>query len=282
MKTCGPITSRLSLEQVRDRPRPWMRPDRHGFSLAVLVLQPGQTCLTSGMIPHASDGGCGERPREMGLADVGPCGAVPLASRCLGTRDEATVGGQLLHPREALPIMHVVEPHAAENLPQAGHGAQAIPRVRVMGSGGRDEGEVAVTEPRIRGAEEGESDCKAFWARGLGNTGSDAVAMGWVGDLVAERRQGLGAGGRWHRGQECTAGACQGPASAPQVSGSAPLGRRDSGLREPPAAPQQGDGMGIHRVVCGLAPRNGLHREGMTEDIWETLVSTAVGQPGPR
>jgi hypothetical protein len=64
--------------------------------------------------------------------------------------------------------------------------------------------------------------------------------------------------------------------------GSAPLGRRDRGLREHPAAPQQGDVMGINRVVFGLAPRDGLHREGMTEDTWDTLFSTEVGQPGPR
>jgi hypothetical protein len=178
--------------------------------------------------------------------------------------------------------MKFVVPHETEPLPHAGHGAQAIPRVRVMGPGGRDEGEVEVTEPRSRGAEAGEIDGKAFWARGLGKPCRDAVAMGWVGDLLAERRPVIVAGGRWPRGQECTAGACQGPASAPQVLGSAPLGRIDRGLREPPAAPQQGDVMGIHRVVCGLAPRDGLRREGMTEDTWETVVSTAVGPPGPR
>jgi hypothetical protein len=82
-------------------------------------------------------------------------------------------------------------------------------------------------------------------------------------------------------GQECTAFACQVHASAQQVSGSAHLGRIDIGLREHPAAQQKGDFMGINLVVFGLATMDGLHIEGMTEDKWDTLFSTEVGQPVP-
>src|SRR5439155_18069797 len=98
-------------------PCPWMRQDRHGVALALLVLQAGQACLRGGMIPPAEHGGFGKGPRARGMTDVTPRGARAFPRRCFGTRDETTRRGNILPPWEAREIMHVVEPHEAEDLP---------------------------------------------------------------------------------------------------------------------------------------------------------------------
>src|SRR2546422_4110386 len=60
-----------------------------------------------------------------------------------------------------------------------------------------------------------------------------------------------------------------------------PLGGRDRGLREPTAAQQHGDCMGVDFVVFGLAAMDGLHGEGMTADKRDTVCSTEVSKPVP-
>jgi hypothetical protein len=71
-------------------------------------------------------------------------------------------------------------------------------------------------------------------------------------------------------------------ASAQQVAAGTHLARIDRRLREPPAAPQHGDFLGVDRVVFGLAALAGLYLEGIAEDKGEALVSTEVSKPGPR
>jgi hypothetical protein len=58
----------------------------------------------------------------MRLSDVGACGAGAFAVRHLGTRDQACVGGTLLHAGEAVEIMDGVAEHKARGLADAGHG----------------------------------------------------------------------------------------------------------------------------------------------------------------
>ena len=56
----------------------------------------------------------------MGVADVGPRRSGAFARRFPGTRDQTTLGGKILHPREALDIVNFVEEYEAEDLPDAG------------------------------------------------------------------------------------------------------------------------------------------------------------------
>ena len=247
----------------------------------MFFLPAGQQFLTGGRLPQAYDGRFGERPREMGRAECGPGGSGALSGRCLGTRHETTRRSDLLHPRAALEVMDGVEPHAAETLAHAGDWAQQLPGMGVMVRGGADEGACEVTTSRIVVADAGAIDCKALLPRCIGNACRDAVAGGFVGDLLAGRRPVIVAVSLWHVRQAFAACACQGRASAPQVAGGAPLARRDRRLREHPAAPQPGDFLGVDRVVCGRAAMEGLHRKGMAADKRDALVSTEVSQPVP-
>ena len=218
----------------------------------------------------------------MGIADFGPRRSGAFAGRCLGTLHETTIRSALLPSREALDVMDFVEPHEAENLANAGDGAQQLYGSGVLVLGGSDEGELEVTEPLIVAAAACESDCNAFLPRWIGKPFSAAIAIGWVGDLFAERRQVIWAVGMLHVGQEFAAFACQVRASAQQVAGGAHLARIDIRLWEHAAAQQHGDFMGGDLVILGLAAMDGLHREGMAEDKRDAVCSTEVSTPGPR
>jgi hypothetical protein len=217
----------------------------------------------------------------MGIANVGPRRSGAFAGRFLGTLHETTIRSELLHPREALDVMDFVEPHEAENLANAGDCAQQISGIGVMVLGGSDDGELEVTEQLSVAADECEIDVDAFVHRWIGKAFSDAVAIGLVGDLFADRRQVILAVGILHVRQECAAFACQVRASAQQVAGGAHLARIDICLRAHPAAQQNGDFMGVDRVVFGLAAMDSLHIEGMAEDKRDALVSTEVSKPVP-
>ena len=77
-----------------------------------------------------------------------------------------------------------------------------------MGLGGSDDGEREVTEQRIVAADECEINFNAFLHRWLGKPFRDAVAIGLVGDLFAERRQVIVAVGILHVREEFAAFAC--------------------------------------------------------------------------
>jgi hypothetical protein len=87
--------------------------------------------------------------------------------------------------------------------------------------------------------------------------------------------------GLLHVGQECRTLTPQRPAAPPQITSRPPLLGIDRGLGSPPTAPQPGDFVGIARVVFGLAPMDGLHREGMPKHTGHALASAAVGKPIP-
>ena len=59
------------------------------------------------------------------MADCGAGGARAFPSRCLGARDQAARGGDILHPREAVDRMDVIAPHEAAARADTAHVAFA-------------------------------------------------------------------------------------------------------------------------------------------------------------
>ena len=209
-----------------------MRQDGQGFALAMFFLQAGEQCLCGGIIPQEEHGGFGKGPREMGLADLAAGGARACASRFSGTLDETTGGGTILHTWESLDIMHLVEQHEAEDRADTRDRLPQIQRVGVMMRGGCDDGQFQVTQQRIVGGDQGEIDCNAFVHGRIGTALSDPVTVGFLGDLCANGRQMVLTVGIVDVGQECTTFASQRHAASEQVTGGAPLGGVDIGLRE--------------------------------------------------
>jgi hypothetical protein len=72
------------------------------------------------------------------------------------------------------------------------------------------------------------------------------------------------------------------PAAPEQVAGGAPLCEIDIGLRAHPATEQPRNLVGIDRVVFGLAPADGLHRQGMPKHERHPHTRAEVREPGPR
>ena len=145
----------------------------------------------------------------MGIADFGAGGAGAFPGRFFGALDEAAIGGEILHPREAVDLMDVVEQHETKDLADAGHRLQQIQRVGVMVLGGFDDGEFDVAQQRIVVGDEREIHFDALLHRRIGKAFSDSFTIGFVGDLFADGREVLLAVGILDMGEEFATFACQ-------------------------------------------------------------------------
>jgi hypothetical protein len=186
-----------------------------------------------------------------------------------------------LDPGEAIDVIDFVEPHAAENLADAGYGLPQIQRVSVMLFGGFDEGAFHVTKPIIIVTDACQIDVNTFVHCGVGTALGTPVTVGCIGNLLTNGRQVILAGGLVHVGQQLGAFMCSMHAASQQIAGRPQLGRRHIGVREHAATEQDGDLVRVDRVVFGLPTMDGLHVQGMAEDEREAFVSPQVGQPVP-
>jgi hypothetical protein len=105
------------------------------------------------------------------------------------------------------------------------------------------------------------------------------VAVGFVGTLLADLGQVIRAIGMLHMGQEFRAFVHQVGTAPEQVAGCPPVGRIDTGMGKPAPAPQRRNLLRIDLVMLGLAPVDGVHQEGVSEDKGDALFGTQVGEP---
>ena len=259
-----------------------MGQDGQGVACAVCFFPSRQQCLPGRIIPQEEDGGFRERPREMGIADCAAGSARAFPRRCMGTRDETARGRKILHAGEARDLMNVREQHEAANFADPRHRLQQLQGVGVVMLGRCDEGEFDVAQERIVVAKKGQIDVNAFLDCRIGTTLGDAIAVGFVGTLFADGRQGILAVGMLSVRQEFAAFAGQGHAATPQVTGGAPLGRVDIGVREHATAQHDRNLMGVDLVVFGFAAVDGLHIKSMAAHKRHPVLGTAVGKPVPR
>src|SRR5262245_27587269 len=113
-----------------------MSENRSGVALTVFLLEAGQALLSGGMISQAEDGRFSKGPREMGLAHWGAGAACAFAVRGLGARDQTTVGGKLLDPREAVDVVDFIAQYETAKLADAWDGLPQLQGVGSMLSGG--------------------------------------------------------------------------------------------------------------------------------------------------
>ena len=121
----------------------------------------------------------------MVITDFTPRGARAFPRRFFGTLDETTGGSKILHPREALDIMHLVEPHEAEDLAKTGHGVHQISGVGSMVCGRLDHREFAVAQPLVVISDQGPVDFDALVSGGISQAFGHAITGRVVGDLLA-------------------------------------------------------------------------------------------------
>src|SRR5207244_4941144 len=69
-KELGHLEGLPAVEHVVDRARELVGEDRERFPLAMLVREPGHVPLRGGILAQAEHGRFGERPLQMGVADL--------------------------------------------------------------------------------------------------------------------------------------------------------------------------------------------------------------------
>jgi hypothetical protein len=138
------------------------------------------------MSPSEQDSGCSERPLEGGVADLGPRGPITLARRCSGAFHEAARGDARLHPRKAMDVMEFIEQDKGQDLTDPWDRAQAVEDLDIMCLRGMDERALDSGEKAVVGPEPREVHFEALLASGIGEALSDAVAVGLVGELLAD------------------------------------------------------------------------------------------------
>jgi hypothetical protein len=114
------IECRVSLARVIHGAGQFMGQDGQGFPLPMFFHQAGEAFLTRRVVAEKQDGGFGEGPFEVGIANLLAGGAVALAGGFLGTLDEPAVGDELLDPWEAVDIVDLLQQHERQDLADPG------------------------------------------------------------------------------------------------------------------------------------------------------------------
>src|SRR3972149_1659042 len=91
--------------------------DAECFTFAVALAQALDVSLAARVAMQEADSGFGEGPLEMGAADLGAARAEALAIGAVLGLDEAAVGAEVLHAREARDGVDLVEDGEPEDGP---------------------------------------------------------------------------------------------------------------------------------------------------------------------
>jgi hypothetical protein len=200
----------------------------------------------------------------------------------LGTFNEPTVGDDFLHPRDTAAIMDCIQQHEGQDLADPRERAQAVERLCLMRLGRRDKSQLQGGAQAVVRVDQREVHRDALLDGWIGKPFSHAVSVALVGQSLADFREVVLAVRIVGMSQPLGSFAHERQAAPEEVAGGAPLGGRDIGLGEHPAAQEDGDLVGSDLVVFGLAPMDGLHVEGVAQDEGNPLAGTEIGQPVPR
>jgi hypothetical protein len=118
------------------------------------------------------------------------------------TRDQAAVRDDILQAGEGVHLMHFIAHHEGQDFPSPGDGTQAVEGGGVVWRGGCHDRQCEVGEKRVVGGDQPEVDGGVLVHRGLGKALGHAVTVSFGGDLLANLRPMVLAGGRLDMGQE--------------------------------------------------------------------------------
>jgi hypothetical protein len=103
-----------------------VRQDAQGFACVRPFLQAGQKVLALWGVAPKERGGFREGPWEVGVADFCAPGPPTVPACRLATLHQAALRGKVRHAGDAVDSVACQEPHAAQNLANAGDGVQQI------------------------------------------------------------------------------------------------------------------------------------------------------------
>ena len=240
--------------------------DGKGFGLSMLFPELFDEFLGGRVCPQKENGGLGEGPLQVSVADLGSCESEFFPGGVLLALHEPGVGGEVLHAFEAVDIVDFVEQGQGENFSHSVNGAQAVEVVDVVDFGLLSEEKLEVSDESVIVSGELDVGGDAFGNGRVGEILGDALAIASVVDA------GLGSGKIvlmvrvLDVGEEQASLAHQGEPAAQEIASGAHLGRVDIGLRKHASSKQGRDLERVDAVVLGLASVNGLHVQSVTED----------------
>ena len=162
-----------------------VRQDGQSIALAVCVLHAGHVLLPGGIGAQAQDGGLGQGPREVAVADFLARRAPSRASGFLGTRDQTPRGDNILPPGEAGHVVAFVAPHEAAARAHTGPGLPQLEGGGSMGGGRLDDRAFSVAQQWVVRGDQGQVDCDALVYGGISTAFGHALTVRCVGELLA-------------------------------------------------------------------------------------------------
>jgi hypothetical protein len=282
METLVQIACGVSRAQVIHGPGQLMGQDGQGFPLPRFVHQAGEVLLARRVVAEKQDGGFGERPCEVGMANFLAGSAVALAGGCFGTRDEPAVGDARLDSGEAVDIVDLLHQPKSQELADPWDGTHAVEGLRIMPLGGLDEIQLQGREQALVGVDQCEVHRDTLLDVGIEKALGHAGPVRLVGERLADLWEVVWAVSLVDMRQELGVFAHERQPAPEQVPRGPPRGGIDRGLGQPPAPQEHRDLMGIELIVFGLAPMDGLHGAGVAQHEGNPFLGADVGQPGPR
>jgi hypothetical protein len=281
MKNLVEVTYHPAFQHVIDGARQFRGQTRERLAFAVVFRASGEIRLASRVIPPEEDRGFREGPLERGLANFGAGGPVAFAGRFFGPFAHAAVGDNILDAGQTRAVMELLQQDEAQEFANAGHRVAQIDRLGIGPFGGVANVSLPVPEPLVRAADQCQVHCQAFRDRSVGKPLRDARAVGFVGQLFPDLRQGVLAVRLLDVAEQLRPLPGEVHAASEQVAGGAPLRGIDIGLWEHAAAEQYGDRVGVDPSVLGRAPMHRFHLQGMAPDDGNPLLGAQVGEPVP-
>ena len=158
--------------------------DGQSLPLSVLSLELLQEGLALGVLPEEQDGGLGEGPLQVDVADLLAPRPELLAGGLLRALDQAGVGGEVLDGGEALDVVDLVEDCQGEDLADAREGAEPVEGGGVVLTRVAGDVQLEVSDDPIVGVDEGEVGLDALADGGVGEGGGDAGAVGSIDEVA--------------------------------------------------------------------------------------------------
>jgi len=127
-----PSKGRVALAPIIDGPRQRRRHESPGFPCARFFLAAGQGTRPGRIGAQDQRRSVGQGPRARAMPDCFARRAPALARGCLGTRDQAPRGDNILHAGAPSAIVDVIEQPEAENRAATRHSVPQIPGMRIV------------------------------------------------------------------------------------------------------------------------------------------------------
>jgi len=275
------VKSLPPLEHEVERAAELVGENRKGLALAVLAGEALDMALGARRLAKEKNGRLGERPLEMGVADLSSTRAFSLTGGLVSRGYKPGVGAEVLDTGEAADVVDLVEEGQREDLADPWDGAKAVEGMGVVDLGGADEMELDLGEELVVDINEVHIHLDHGTHAGVFEAIGHIDAVGGISELFAKRGQIVLGVGVLDVGQELGAAAHEVVAAPKEIASRAHLGGVDVGLGKGATPEEMGDLEGVDAIVLGLGAVDGAHVEGVTENEGEVFSGAQIADPVP-